>query len=153
MLFRMWFWFLHGSWSLAWAYICERLSSKSKMFSIDIYSVFRVSLRIFGPQHYAVGQLWIEYFLLMERQKNDYWEYIIEVNRMLFHWAKLRLFEIFNTYFIEHLFFKLDPKTYSDFNLGELISSFKKEPSGWAGNEKLFRTLIYDALNKDPSKR
>jgi len=48
---------------------------------------------------------------------------------------------------------QLDPKTYSDFNLGELISSFKKEPSGWAGNEKLFRTLIYDALNKDPSKR
>jgi hypothetical protein len=47
----------------------------------------------------------------------------------------------------------LDPKTYSDFNLGELISSFKREPSGWAGNEKLFRTLIYDALNKDPSKR
>jgi len=48
---------------------------------------------------------------------------------------------------------QLDPKTHSEFNLGELISSFKKEPSGWAGNEKLFRTLIYDALNKDPSKR
>ena len=55
--------------------------------------------------------------------------------------------------FYRMCFFKLDPKTYSDFNLGELISSFKKEPSGWAGNEKLFRTLIYDALNKDPSKR
>jgi len=56
-------------------------------------------------------------------------------------------------YFLSNIFFQLDPKTYSDFNLGELISSFKKEPSGWAGNEKLFRTLIYDALNKDPSKR
>lgn len=48
---------------------------------------------------------------------------------------------------------QLDPKTYNDFDLGELLSSFKKEPSGWAGNEKIFRTLIYDALNKDPSKR
>ena len=75
------------------------------MFSIYIYGVFRESLRTFGPRHCVVGQLWIEYFLLMERQKNDYWEYIIEVNRMLFHWAKLRLFEFFNTYFIEHLFF------------------------------------------------
>ena len=153
MFFSMWIWFLYGARSLAWTYICERLSSKFKLlFSIYIYGGFRESLRIFGPRHYVVGQLWIEYFLLMERQKNDYWEYIIEVNRMLFRWAKLRLFYIsHNMYRING--FQLDPKTYSDFNLGELISSFKKEPSGWAGNEKLFRTLIYDALNKDPSKR
>ena len=96
MFFSMWIWFLYGAWSLAWTYICERLSSKFKLsFSIYIYGGFRESLRIFGPRHYVVGQLWIEYFLLMERQKNDYWEYIIEVNRMLFRWAKLRLFYIF----------------------------------------------------------
>ena len=98
------------------------------MFSINVYGVFRESLRISGPQHYAVGQLWIEYFLLMERQKNDYWEYIIEVNRMLFHWAKLRLFYIFNLLFIECAFLSWTQKRIAILILANLYRHSRRNP-------------------------
>lgn len=48
---------------------------------------------------------------------------------------------------------QLDPKTHTEFDLRELVGSFKREPNGWSGNDAEFRSLLLRALQRDPSKR
>jgi len=48
---------------------------------------------------------------------------------------------------------QLDPKTHTEFDLNELIDSFKRVPNGWTGNDLEFRTLLLRSLHREPSKR